>query len=71
MYLRCLKKLLWIPIAMVALVSAQEAKRPMTVDDALDMIQVSGPQISPDGKWILYSRSDSSGKTTSANPGFS
>jgi dipeptidyl aminopeptidase/acylaminoacyl peptidase len=38
---------------------AQEApKRPMTVDDALDMVQVSNPQISPDGKWVLFSRSE-------------
>ncbi len=58
MYLRFLKNLLWIPFAMIALLPAQDAKRPVTVDDALDMVQVSGPQISPDGKWILYSRSE-------------
>lgn len=32
--------------------------RAMTIDDALDMIQVANPQISPDGKWVLYSRSE-------------
>ncbi len=37
---------------------AQEPNRVMTVDDALDMIQVSNPQISPDGSWVLYSRSE-------------
>ena len=42
----------------VAVAPAQEPRRAMTVDDALDMIQVSSPQISPDGKWVLYSRSE-------------
>ncbi len=32
------------------------AKRPMTVDDALDMVSVSGALISPDGAWVLYQR---------------
>jgi len=52
------QKLFLMLVAMITLLSAQEAKRPMTVDDALDMIQVSNPQISPDGKWVLYSRSE-------------
>lgn len=30
--------------------------RPMTVDDALDMVDVGGAQISPDGEWVLYSQ---------------
>lgn len=36
---------------------AQE-KRPMTVDDALNMIRVGNPLISPDGKWVLFSQSE-------------
>ena len=28
----------------------------MTVDDALDMVQVGSPLMSPDGSWVLYSR---------------
>ncbi len=37
-------------------VSAQDDRRPMTVDDAMDMVQVGSPLMSPDGAWVLYSR---------------
>jgi dipeptidyl aminopeptidase/acylaminoacyl peptidase len=48
-----------ILVLMVPSGGAQETtRRPMTVDDGLDMIQVSNPQISPDGKWVLFSRSE-------------
>jgi dipeptidyl aminopeptidase/acylaminoacyl peptidase len=30
----------------------------MTTDDALDMVQVGGALMSPDGTWVLYSRSE-------------
>ncbi len=33
-------------------------KRPMTVDDALDMVQVGGALMSPDGDWVLFSKSE-------------
>jgi dipeptidyl aminopeptidase/acylaminoacyl peptidase len=33
-------------------------KRPMTSDDALNMVRVGGALISPDGKWVFYSRSE-------------
>lgn len=33
-----------------------ETPRPMTVDDALDMVRVGGALMSPDGEWVLYSR---------------
>jgi len=36
--------------------AAQEARRPMTVDDAMDMVQVGSPLMSPDGSWVLYSQ---------------
>jgi len=32
--------------------------RPMTVDDALDMVSVGGAQMSPDGEWVLFSKSE-------------
>jgi dipeptidyl aminopeptidase/acylaminoacyl peptidase len=40
----------------VAPLSAQPAakKRPMTVDDLFKFKRVSDPQISPDGKWVVY-----------------
>ncbi len=36
--------------------TAQDAPRPMTVDDELDMVAVGSPLISPDGSWVLYSK---------------
>ncbi len=36
----------------------QQLKRPMTVDDALNMVGVGNAMISPDGEWVLYSRSE-------------
>lgn len=35
---------------------ARDAPRPMTVDDAMAMVEVDDPLISPDGSWVLYSR---------------
>ncbi len=32
-----------------------EGPRPMTVDDALDLVSVGSPMISPDGNWVFYS----------------
>jgi dipeptidyl aminopeptidase/acylaminoacyl peptidase len=37
---------------------AQDAKRPITVDDFFEMKTVRNPQISPDGKWIAYTVSE-------------
>jgi len=37
--------------------TAQE-RRPMTTDDALDMVQVGGALMSPDGSWVLFSKSE-------------
>lgn len=35
---------------------AQDAPRPMTVDDDLAMVTVGSPLVSPDGTWVLYSK---------------
>ncbi|MEE4302073.1 MAG: S9 family peptidase [Pseudomonadales bacterium] len=35
---------------------ADAARRPMTVDDAMAMVEVGDPLISPDGSWVLYSK---------------
>src|SRR5215831_3688608 len=37
---------------------AVQSRRAMTVDDVLDMVQVSAPRISPDGRRVLYTKSD-------------
>lgn len=43
-------------VVFVVPASAQDERRPMTVDDAMDMVQVGSPLMSPDGEWVLYSR---------------
>src|SRR5205809_3438563 len=35
-----------------------QTRRAMTVDDVLDLIQVSAPRISPDGRHVLYAKSE-------------
>lgn len=54
--MRCLSIL---ALALVfAVPSAAQERRPMTTDDALDMVQVGGALISPDGSWVLFSKSE-------------
>ena len=43
-------------IAIAPGLHADEAQRAMTVDDALNMVQVRNPLISPDGAWVLYEK---------------
>ena len=45
-------------LSWAALASPLQAQtpRPMTVDDAMDMVAVSNPLIAPDGSWVLFSR---------------
>ncbi|HKJ02460.1 MAG TPA: S9 family peptidase [Longimicrobiales bacterium] len=51
--------LLLFPLVLITPLAAQDAtRRPMTTDDGLDMIDVGGAVISPDGSWVLYSRSE-------------
>src|SRR5581483_2238508 len=58
-----LESLMRVRVAIVAVVLscvplAAQSKRPMTVDDILDLVQVSAPRISPDGARVLYSKSE-------------
>ena len=46
-----------VMIASTATAQEQE-QRPMTTDDGLNMIAVSGALMSPDGEWVFYSRSE-------------
>lgn len=48
---------LFVLITFVTPLSAQE-RRAMTTDDALDMVSVGGATISPDGSWVLFSKSE-------------
>ncbi|TKJ33290.1 hypothetical protein CEE39_04210 [bacterium (candidate division B38) B3_B38] len=45
----------FILLICVALLATDTDKRPMTVDDSLNMKRVSSPRISPDGKWVIFS----------------
>lgn len=47
-----------LAVALVAAPLQGQEKRPMTTDDALDMVQVGGALISPDGSWVLFSKSE-------------
>jgi dipeptidyl aminopeptidase/acylaminoacyl peptidase len=44
--------------AATSLTAQQPAKRPMTFADLMAMKRVSDPQISPSGKWVLFSVTD-------------
>src|SRR4030088_1251169 len=44
--------------ATVASTAAAQSRRAMTVDDVLDLVQVSAPRISPDGRRVLYAVSE-------------
>lgn len=39
-------------------ISAQESKRPITIDDFFKLKEVKDPKVSPDGKWIAYTVSE-------------
>jgi dipeptidyl aminopeptidase/acylaminoacyl peptidase len=45
-------------IAGLSHLTAAQAPRPMTLDDALDLVQVSAPRISPDGSRVLFTVSE-------------
>ena len=56
-----MKMLAGLLLGLTTLAGAQglaQAKRPMTFDDLMAMKRVSDPQISPSGKWVLFSVTD-------------
>ena len=53
----------WIAVCFVAVGIGigglrSQAKRPMTFEDLMAMKRVSDPQISPSGKWVMFSVTD-------------
>lgn len=42
----------------LALPAAGQERRPPTLDDLLNLVQVSGAEISPDGRQVIYARSE-------------
>jgi dipeptidyl aminopeptidase/acylaminoacyl peptidase len=53
-------------IAAAALVAAAQ-QRPMTIDDLITAVRVSDPQLSPDGKTVVYVRTTTDGKSGRRN----
>lgn len=45
-------------VARAASPQSSPARRAMTIDDVLDLVQVSAPRISPDGRHVLFTRSE-------------
>jgi dipeptidyl aminopeptidase/acylaminoacyl peptidase len=41
-----------------AIFAQDENRRPMTVDDALNMVRLRNVRMSPDGKWVFFSKSE-------------
>lgn len=57
--------------AILGQVSAQnpgQGKRPFTFEDMMSLKRISGPQISPDGKWVLFSAVDVNLKENKKTP---
>ncbi len=54
-------------ICVSALLPAQVSARPMTIQDLLAAVRVSDPQLSPDGKFVLFSRTTTDPATGKRN----
>ena len=54
-----MRKLALLPLILLLVVpAAAQERRAMTTDDGLDMVRVGGATISPDGSWVLFSKSE-------------
>ncbi len=57
-----MKKIIFISVLFLfclnALWSQEVSRRPMTVDDAMNMVRIGNVQMSPDGKWVFFSKSE-------------
>ena len=53
-----MKRLLICLLSLGMVVGAWAEKRPMTTDDALNMVSVGNALISPDGNWVFFSKSE-------------
>jgi dipeptidyl aminopeptidase/acylaminoacyl peptidase len=45
-------------LVLVSLSSEAQTRRAVTLDDVIDLVQVSGPRISPDGSRVLFTRAE-------------
>ncbi len=64
-----MRNALFLAAAFIAAVTATSAaqKRPMTIDDLITTVRVSEPQLSPDGKTVVYVRTTTDGRTGRRN----
>jgi Tol biopolymer transport system component len=53
-----MKRTLIILFSLCLVGTALADKRPMTTDDALNMVNVGNALISPDGNWVFFSKSE-------------
>jgi len=58
---------LFLTIAMAPLPSMAQAKRAMTIDDLITAIRVADPQLSPDGKRVIFTRTTTVGDSGRRN----
>ncbi len=56
-----------IIVAITNLAGAQQAGRPMAIEELITAVRVSEPQLSPDGKTVAYVRTVTDGKTGRRN----
>ena len=52
--------LIWVLLFFIigSLYSQNNQLRPMTIDDSLDMVRLGDVRMSPDGKWVFFSKSE-------------
>src|SRR5207302_9077973 len=52
-----MRRLLIVSLALIAFASsiAAQSKHPFTFDDMMKLKRVGDPQVSPDGKWVIFS----------------
>lgn len=55
---KVMRNLTLLIVFVLAVPVAGQERRAMTTDDGLDMVQVGGAMISPDGSWVLFSKSE-------------
>ena len=53
-----MRNLTLLIVFVLAVPVAGQERRAMTTDDGLDIVQVGGSMISPDGSWVLFSKSE-------------
>jgi len=58
---------LFLTIALAPLPSMAQAKRAMTIDDLITAIRVADPQLSPDGKRVIFTRTTTVGDSGRRN----